>query len=577
MRSPCANLLVLLLFFGASPSRAETRDVLIRTRDGATLAATLALPEPAPAAKIPAILEFTIYTDPEQQRRSVEELAARGYAGVIANVCGKGLRENPDAGDIVPYERDAADTHAVLDWIRAQPWSDGRVGMIGGSYSGFTAWAATKRRHPALEAIAVSAAAIPGQGLPMYHNVFLSANYAWAFHVTNNRTLDHSVYADGERWRRMTRDWFASGRPYRELDAVDGTPNPLLQRWLKHPDYDDYWQRMVPTGREFANIDFPVLTITGHYDDAQISALQYYKHHVAQRRTAEHYVVVGPYDHVGTHAREKPTELRGYTLDEVARIDSQALKLEFFDHVLRNGPKPALLKDRVNVQVMGANLWRSAPNLEALHGIPMRLYFAESREGERYTLPNRVPPSTSKVLHEVDLADRVRFHNFHAYPGEIVQAPLQYVTEAVFASAPFESGATVVGSFGGELTVVINKRDFDLGVTVFEEMPDGRLFHLAQALHRASYAEDPRKRRLLVPGKAHKLRFETTLVGRRLAPGSRLLVLIDANKHPMAQVNYGTGKDVSDESVKDAGEPLRIEILSGSYFEVPLDNTIEKH
>ena len=40
-----------------------------------------------------------------------------------------------------------------------------------------------------------------------------------------------------------------------------------------------------------------------------------------------------------------------------------------------------------------------------------------------------------------------------------------------------------------------------------------------------------------------------------------------------AQVNYGTGKDVSDESIKDAGDPLKIEIRSGSYFEVPLDNS----
>jgi uncharacterized protein len=38
-------------------------------------------------------------------------------------------------------------------------------------------------------------------------------------------------------------------------------------------------------------------------------------------------------------------------------------------------------------------------------------------------------------------------------------------------------------------------------------------------------------------------------------------------------VNYGTGKDVSDESVKDAGDPLKIEILGGSYFEIPLDNS----
>jgi hypothetical protein len=54
------------------------------------------------------------------------------------------------------------------------------------------------------------------------------------------------------------------------------------------------------------------------------------------------------------------------------------------------------------------------------------------------------------------------------------------------------------------------------------------------------------------------------------------MVLVDANKHPMAQVNYGTGKDVSDESIADAREPLRIEISSGSFFEIPLDNAIPR-
>ena len=54
------------------------------------------------------------------------------------------------------------------------------------------------------------------------------------------------------------------------------------------------------------------------------------------------------------------------------------------------------------------------------------------------------------------------------------------------------------------------------------------------------------------------------------------MVLVDVNKNPIWQVNYGTGKDVSEESIKDAGEPLKIEIRSGSYFEVPLDNSIPR-
>jgi putative CocE/NonD family hydrolase len=553
---------------------AAAKDVLIKTREGATLSATLALPDPKPGSPVPAILVFDIYANPESSKARAEEFAARGYAGIVADVRGKRL--SPD--EVVPYEHDASDTHAVLDWIVGQPWSDGKVGMIGGSYSGFTAWAATKRRHPALKGIAVSAAAIPGQGLPMYNNVFLNANYQWAFYVTNNKLLDEPLNADDQRWRALTRAWFGSGRPYREIDAVDGTPNPWLARWLMHPTYDKYWQSMVPYKSDFARVNIPALTITGYYDDGQISALQYLKQHLAHGRNPEHYLVIGPYDHLGTHWRKKPEILRDYPIDPVAQIDSLELKLQFMDYVLRGKPKPALLKNAINYQVMGANVWRHATSLGAVHGgVPMRQYFSAQKSEGLFSLVNRQPPAGLIATHEVDLSDRsVKFHGFHAWAMPIVQGPLSHVTESLFLSQPFEAPTVISGSFTGELTVVINKKDFDLSVTVYEAMPDGKLFHLGFALQRASFAEDPAKRRLLTPGKPAKVKFETTMVSRQMLPGSRLLVLLDANKNPMAQVNHGTGKDVSDESVADAGDPLKIEIQGGSYFEIPLDNSFAK-
>lgn len=540
-------------------------DVLIKTPDGATLSATYALP--ASSGPVATILTFDIYTNPEAHGAQARQLAERGYAAVVADARGKRL--SPDAP--VPYEHDATDTRAVIDWISRQPWSNGKVGMIGGSYSGFTAWAATKHRHPALKAIAVSAAAIPGQGLPMYHNVFLTANYAWAFYVTNNKLLDETLYADNDRWWGLGRKWFMSGRSYRELDAVDGTPNPWLHRWLEHPSFDAYWQGMVPYRREFANIDIPVLTITGYYDDAQISAMQYFSEHLRHRPRAEHYVVIGPYDHFGTHAREKPSVLRGYSIDPTAQLDSEALKLAFMDYVLQGKPRPGLLVDRINYQVMGANEWRHVPTLAAMHPAPVRLYLSPARIGSHYLLADAQPPAEGAVTHVVDLGERVKFHNFHSYPNPIIQEPLQYVTEAVFESAPFAKATTLSGSFDGELRVSINKRDFDYGVTVYEAMPDGQLFHLGYSLNRASYVKDATRRNLLTPGKRVRLPFSTSLVSRRLSPGSKLLVLVDANKHPMAQINYGTGKDVSDETVTDAGAPLEIRITSGSFIDVPRD------
>jgi len=568
MRTTLSRALFVIAAFATSVASAD--DVLIKTRDGATLSAIVALPSPMPAGPIPTIMEFDIYTNPESQKKIAEEFAARGYAGVVAYARGK--YRSPDA--IVPYEHEATDTHAVLDWIAKQPWSNGKVGMVGGSYLGFTAWAATKHKHPALKGIAVSAAAIPGHGLPMHNNIFLSANYQWAFYVTNNKLLDDAVNDDSQRWRKMGRDWFVSGRPYREIDAVDGTPNPWLQRWLQHPDYDKFWQDMVPYKSDFARVNIPVLTITGYYDDGQISALEYMKQHLAFGRNPEHYLVIGPYDHLGTHWSKKPEVLRDYTIDPVAQFDSQELKLQFMDYVLKGAPRPAMLENKINYEVMGANVWRHSTSLEAVHGgVRMRLYFSNLKNEGMLSLVNQQPPAGIVTTHEVDFTDRVKFHNFHAYPAPIVQGPLSYVTESLFLSQPFEAATVVSGSFTGELNVVINKKDFDYGVTVYEAMPGGKLFHLGYAIQRASYAEDPEKRRLLKPGKPAKLKFETSLVSRQMMPGSRLLVLVDAIKNPSAQVNYGTGKDVSDESVKDAGEPLKIEIRNGSYFEIPLDNS----
>ncbi len=561
----------LLVLSAVAAPFATADDILIKTRDGATLSATLVLPTPRPEGRIPTIMEFDILANPEAHQKLAEEFAARGYAGLVADARGKRL--SPDK--IEPYEHEARDTHAVLDWIVKQPWSDGKVGMIGASYSGFTAWAATKHRHPALRGIAVSAAAIPGQGLPMHNNVFLTANYQWPFYVTNNKLLDDAVNEDRQRFWKLSRDWFMSGRPFREIDAVDGTPNPLLQRWLMHPSYDKYWQSMVPYKDDFSRVNIPVLTITGYYDDGQISALQYLKQHLAYGRNPEHYLVIGPYDHFGTGWSKKPEVVREYAIDPVAQFDSQELKLQFMDYVLKGQPKPALLENNINYEVMGANVWRHTTSLGAVHGgVPMRLYFSSQKSEGLLSLVNQQPPAGLIATNEVDFNDlKVKFHNFHYYPFPIVQGPLSYVTENVFLSQPFEAATVISGSFTGELAVIINKKDFDLGVTVYEAMPGGKLFHLGYAIQRASYAEDPTDRKLLKPGKLQVVKFETTMVSRQMLPGSRLLVLVDAIKNPSAQVNYGTGKDVSDESVKDAGDPLKIEIQGGSFFEIPLDNS----
>ena len=329
------------------------RDASVRTPDGAELAARVVRPAKAPP--LPVLLTFTIYANDEWAWADAKKMAAHGYAGVVAYSRGKGRSRDP----IVPYEHDGADAAAAVAWAAAQPWSDGRVGMYGGSYSGYTQWAALKQQPPALKAIATSATAAPGIDIPMEGGVFLNFLYPWPFYVAGNRALDAATYGDSERWERLNREWYRNGRAYRELPRIDGVANPLFERWLQHPTYDGYWQAMTPQGREFAAIDIPVLVTTGYFDGAQIGALHYFREHLRQRPDADHTLLIGPYEHFSMQAGVPPV-VQGYTPDASARHDLQALRLAWFDHVFKGAPKPELLADRVNWQMMGADRWRHA-------------------------------------------------------------------------------------------------------------------------------------------------------------------------------------------------------------------------
>ncbi len=539
-------------------------NVRIPTPAGVTLSATLV--RPRTEARLPTALVFTIYADAAASRQRALAAASYGYVGMVALSRGKGSSD----AEIMPYEHEAEDAPAVVEWIADQSWSNGEVGMYGASYEGFAAWAAAKSMPDALRAIAAHAAALPGQGLPMMNNVFLSANYGWPFFVANNRTLDFETYNDLERWEALHQEWFASGRPYRDLDAIDGVPNPFFQRWLDHPAFDSYWQSMAPYGAEFARIDIPVLSITGYYDDGQISAVHYLREHDRFRPDAEHFLVIGPYDHFGVAASRKARELRGYGIDPTARFDTEALTFAWFDHVLRGADRPVLLQDRINHQVMGADRWGHAASLDEMAEERWRLHLTPARDEAFHRLSESPPERPDALVQTVDLADRDVIHNDY-YPEVIDGGSPDFETGLVFISDPLPRASELSGFPSGQLTITINKRDVDLGVRFYEVQADGSLFHLSYWLGRASHADDPTERRLLTPGEPTDVAFDRSyLVSRRIEAGHRLLVVVDVNKNPWHQLNYGTGADVSEESIADAGAPLRIEWANDSYVELPV-------
>ena len=542
------------------------RDVQVRVPDGATICTWIM--RPRGAAKRPALLQFTIYVDTAVAIADTRRAASNGYAGVTAYTRGKACGSD---APIEPYRHDGADAAAVIDWIAARSWSDGQVGMYGGSYSGFTAWATTKYMPKALKTIMVGAPAFPGIDAPMEGNVVWNFQYPWPFYTMNNKSLDNATYYDSPRWARLNRAWYTSGRAYRDLDRIDGTPNPGWDTWLAHPSWDDYWKSTGPHGSELARVTIPVLQTAGYFFGGPGGAVQYLTEHLRQNPNARDFLLIGPYDHpqgqrgVVNALGDTVTNIAGYETDPVSRIDIVAdLRYQWFDSIMRGGARPALLRDRVNYEVLGANRWAHAPSIDAMSNRTLRFHIVPKR------LVADAPATDVQTTLTIDMAYRGDADTIIAGGGIRDTAVNSYLSLEL-VSDPIVEPTEIAGLYSGHLELVTNKRDFDLSVNLFELTPKGDYIQLPPLQLRASYAHDLSTRRLLTPGVPQTIDFKAVrLISRQMERGSRIVAVISALKSPQQQINYGSGKPVNDETIADAGAPMEIRLSSRSYLEIPI-------
>ncbi|TWI00923.1 hypothetical protein IP90_02545 [Luteimonas cucumeris] len=539
------------------------RDIVVPGADVASLRG-LVVRSKSVRSPQPVLLGFTIYANDDWSLSDAKAAAAHGYVGVV--VYSRGKAGSP--GPVAPYEHDGVDAAAAIAWIARQPWCDGRVGMYGNSYNSFTQWAAAKHRPPALKAMMTSASTAPGVDVPMQGNIFVNFIYPWPLWTASNATLDGDTYGDQARWQRLDRNWYESGRAYRDLPRIDGAPNPIFSRWLQHPDYDAYWQAMTPQGEEFARIDIPVLAVTGYFDGARVGVQHYYDEHLRHRPDADHTLLIGPWAHFAMQTGVARV-VEGYQVDPSAMIDLPELRYQWFDHVFRGAPRPAPLRDRVNYEVMGADVWKHAPSIEAMANERLRLHLQPAGAVAEGILAEASSRRREFSAQAVDFSDRSDID--WSVPAESLLDKLDPHGGLVFASEPFAAPTELSGLFSGRLDFITNKRDMDLTLSLFERMADGRHLLLAWHMGRASYAKDRNRRELLDPGKRQTLDFRSErLVSRQLQAGSRLVLVLAVNKQRDLQINYGSGKDVSDETVADATEPMRLRWHGNSYIDVPL-------
>ncbi len=521
--------------------------VLIPTRSGIGISA-IVVRKKTNTTPLPAILFYTTY---HQAGDAIfgEKSADRDYVGVVAYA--RGIKT--DLRNYAPYENEGSDVYDILEWISKQPWSNGSAGMFSGSYTGYSQWATVKNIHPALKTIVPQVAVMPGFDVPMENNVELNLGLYWP--------NDH-IYKKNPIRRSLPFEWFESGIAWKKLDSLAGYKNEIFQKWLQHPAYDTYWQSLVPAPEEYAKINIPVLSTTGYYDGSQLSAIHYFKLHNRYNHNAIHYFVIGPYDHWGGQ-RRAAENLMGYEIDSVANISMMDLAYDWLDYILKGKPKPELLKDKVNYQVMGTNEWKHAPTLQAINNDTATFYL------DNKVLAFQKPKSKGFERQKVDFTDRENQNNY--FTPRIIFDTLDISNGLIFSSKPFEQDFAINGSFTGNLFATINKKDIDVSLALYELMPDGNYFFLTRYLGRASYAKDNTKRRLLRPNKKESIHFDNTrFISKKISKGSSLVILLNINKHPFEIINYGSGKPVSEETIKDAGEPLQIKWHNDSFIKIPI-------
>ncbi|KAF4994730.1 hypothetical protein FDECE_13037 [Fusarium decemcellulare] len=320
------------------PTRA-TSEHMIRTRDGAQLATDVYIPaghEPD-GKTYSAILARTCYdksSDYTGLKYEAESFNARGFIFVAQDVRGK-FRST---GATEPYTYDVDDAYDTVDWIVAQPWSNGKVGLVGASYYGFTAWAGVACGHPAVKA------AIPqvtGINMGQSH-VAPRADFEIPFHGSLSDILQ--IWTNNKGYLAEIDYGKSAAEIIADAEKAIG-PSRAAQRFLKHTRHMA-WYNPYGDRHPYYTTNIPVLHWQSWYDPGLCpSGMRDWRYfHHQPSTTGLHYLRVASEDHSAFRLEDvgKGREAHAYFSDAAVRrkqaVDHQEMADFFDEHV--NGVEP---------------------------------------------------------------------------------------------------------------------------------------------------------------------------------------------------------------------------------------------
>lgn len=340
--------------------------VEIPMRDGLSLSTDIYRPDAK--GKFPVILVRTPYKK-EMNELQAKFFARRGYVYAVQDC--RGRFSSP--GEWEPFVSEAADGYDTIEWLAIQPWSSGKVGMIGGSYLGWVQWWAAKGRPPHLITI------IPNVSPPdPYFNIpyeygcfFLLGAIWWADMLDTEATADltgkTAMDIFDKEYALILRDL-----PVIDLDQkVLGHENQYWRKWIAHPDNDEYWQ---PANflDHLESVDIPVFHQSGWFDGDGIgSKLNYLK--MASHGHPYQKLVLGPW----AHTDEATRRVGGMDFGEQALVDLQTDYVKWLDHWLKGSDNGIEKEPLVSLFAMGSNKWLHG-NTYPLENTQMTKYFLSS-------------------------------------------------------------------------------------------------------------------------------------------------------------------------------------------------------
>jgi uncharacterized protein len=545
------------------------KNIKVRMRDGVELATDIY--RPADGERLPTLVQRHPYDkeNPAMRDLAVDVLRVvqQGYAVVDQDTRGRYQSQ----GTFDPLFDEAQDGADTIAWAAAQPWSSGKVGMVGMSYYGATQWTAATQAPEALHAIA------PYLTGADYHGGWTYRGGAFELGFLLHWTL--MFLSLGELVRRAGRGEATMDEILEHIGAVDGTDAlcerlpltdiPALQElapyyfdWLDHPEYDGYWKRIAAPSERYAAITAPSLNIGGWHDIFLRGTLANYegmKAHGATPEARRPRLVVGPWAH-GTVFGAFPERQFGL-LANAAGVDVTGLQLRWFDRHLKGIDDGFDDEPPVKIFVMGPNVWRDEADWP-LPDTTFADYYLHS-DGHASTasgdgvLSTDEPGDEPQDAYRYDPRDPVPTVGgasflpalfIGANSGPRDQSAVEARADVLcFTTAPLEHDVEVTGPVELVLHASSSALDTDFTGKLVDVHPDGRAELVTDGILRARYRDSASAPALLAPGEIYELRIDLAATSTVFASGHRIRLEVSSSNFPRYDRNTNTGGVIAQE------------------------------